>query len=215
MITRLPKVSLIGVIFIFTICSSLFAACPPDFSVECEIEAYGDGGCCSEDYPICCSPKAGGGCCLEDYPICCNDGYCYKDQRDCPSCPSGVALNNDETKLEVLRETRDTRLARTALGQSLIDLYYKHAEEISDILLTDRDLQITAANVVNGIAEKALSLNNNEKVNIDRGLVESILEVAELINKNASPNLRIAIKKVKKEIKRGNIFRKLGMTIRE
>jgi len=82
-------------------------------------------------------------------------------------------------------------------------------------LLTDRDLQIITANVVNEIVEKALSLNNNEKVNIDRSLVKSILEVANLINKNASPNLRRAIKKIKKEIKRGDIFRKLGMTIKE
>jgi hypothetical protein len=215
MITRLPKVSLIGIIFIFTTCSSLFAQCPPNDPIVCEAETYGNGGCCSEDYPICCSPIEGGGCCDAEYPICCSDDYCYKDQRDCPSCPSGVALNNDKTKLEVLRETRDTRLTRTARGQSLIDLYYKHSEEISDILLTDRDLQIITANVVNEIVEKALSLNNNEKVTIDRGLVKSILEVANLINKNASPNLRIAIKKVKKEIKRGTIFRKLGITIRE
>jgi hypothetical protein len=84
--------------------------------------------------------------------ICCFDDYFYQDQRDCP-CPSGVALNNDKTKLEVLKETRDTRLTRTALGQSLIDLYYKHYEEISDILLTDRDLQIITANVVNEIVQ--------------------------------------------------------------
>jgi hypothetical protein len=69
--------------------------------------------------------------------------------------------------------------------------------------------------VVNEIVEKALSLNHNETVNIDRGLVKRIVGVANLINKNASPNLRRAIKKVKKEIKRGTIFRKLGMTIRE
>jgi hypothetical protein len=123
-------------------------------------------------------------------------------------------LDNDETKLEILRETRATRLTRTALGQSLIDLYYKHSAEITDILRSDRNLQIIAANVVNNIAEKALSLNNNEKVNVDRALVKSILQVANAINKNASPSLRRAIKKVKKEIKRGTIFRKLGMTIR-
>ena len=212
---ELKKISLIGFIFIFTTCSSLFAQCPPDDPIVCEAETYGNGGCCSENYPICCSPIEGGGCCDAEYPICCSDDYCYKDQRDCPSCPSGVALNNDKTKLEVLRETRDTRLTRTALGQSLIDLYYKHSEEISDILRTDIELQILAGTVVNEMAEKALLLNNNEKVKIDRGLIKSILEVAHLINNNASPNLRRAIKKVRKEINRGTIFRQLGMTIRE
>lgn len=214
MITRLSRVSLIGIIFIFTLCSSLFAQCPTDSPIECEAASYGNGGCCPEDFPVCCSPIEGRGCCEAGYPFCCIDGYCYQDPRDC-LCPSGLVLSNDETKLEVLRDTRDTRLNRTALGQSFIDLYYKHAAEITDILRSDRNLQIIAANVVNEMAEKALSLNNNEKVNIDRGLIESILQVAHLVDKKASPTLRRAIKKVKKEIKRGTIFRKLGMTIKK
>jgi hypothetical protein len=215
MITRLPKVSLLGIIFIFTLCSSLFAQCPPDSPIVCETAAYGNDGCCREDFPICCSPSDGAGCCDADYPFCCSDGYCYTDPQDCRPCPIGLVLNNNKTTLEVLRETRDSRLTRTALGQSLIDLYYKHAAEISDILRTDIELQILAGSVVNEMAEKALLLNNNEKVKIDRGLIKSILEVAHLINNNASPNLRRAIKKVRKEINRGTIFRQLGMTIRE
>jgi len=217
MITRLPKVSLFGIIFIFTLCSPLFAQCPPDDPIVCAAETDGYDGCCPEDAPFCCSPREGGGCCGGEFPFCCvyDPDSCYRDPEDCRPCPSGVALNNDATKLEVLRETRDSRLTRTALGQSLIALYYKHAAEISDILRTDGELQILAGTVVHEIAEKAWLLNNNEKVRIDRGLVKSILAVAHLINNNASPNLRVAIKKVKKEIKRGTIFRQLGMTIRE
>lgn len=215
MITRLAKVSLFGIIFIFTLSSSLFAQCPPDSPIVCETAAYGNDGCCREDFPICCSPSDGAGCCDADFPFCCSDGYCYTDPQDCRPCPIGLVLNNNTTKLEVLRETRDTRLTRTALGQSLIDLYYKHSEEISDILLTDGDLQIIAVNVVNEIVEKAWLLNNNETVDIDRGLVKSIVAVANLINENASPNLRVAIKKIKKEIKRGTIFKQLGMTVRK
>ena len=69
--------------------------------------------------------------------------------------------------------------------------------------------------MVNEIVEKALSLNNNEKVSIDRDLIESILEVADLISEEASPELRRGIKKVKRAIRRGNIFRQLGITINE
>ena len=215
MITRLPKVSLIAIIFIFTICSSLFAQCPSDSPIVCEVETYGNGGCCSEDYPICCSPREGGGCCDAEFPFCCIDDYCYKDPQDCSPCPSGLVLNNDKTKLEVLRETRDTRLTRTALGQLLTDLYYKHTEEISDILFTDEELQKITANVVNEIAEKALSLNSNGRVSIDNNLIESVLEIADLISEDASPELRRGINKVKRVIRRRNIFRHLGITINE
>jgi len=60
---ELKKISLMGIVFIFTISSSLFAACPPDYPIVCEVETYGNGGCCSESHPICCSPIVGGGCC--------------------------------------------------------------------------------------------------------------------------------------------------------
>ena len=211
---ELKKISFMGIVFIFTICTSLFAACPPDYPIECETENYGNDGCCSLAYPICCSPRDGSGCCDADQPYCCPDDYCYKDQKDCP-CPSGLVLNNDKTKLEVLRDTRDTRLTRTALGQSLIDLYYKHTGEISSILLADEELQKITANAVNEIAEKALSLNSNGRVSIDNNLIESVLEIADLISEDASPELRRGINKVKRVIRRRNIFRHLGITINE
>ena len=46
-------------------------------------------------------------------------------------------------------------MARTALGRSLIKLYYKHSLEITSILLSDEELLSFVAPVVNEIAEKA------------------------------------------------------------
>jgi len=214
MITRITNISLICIVFIFTTSSYLLAQCPPNSPIVCEDETYGNNGCCREEYPICCSPREGSGCCDLEFPYCCPDDYCYKDPQDCP-CPTGLVLNNDKTKLEVLRETRDAKLTRTVLGRSLVDLYYTHAAEITDILLSDKDLQSRTTSVVNEIVEKAYSLNNNEKTSMDRGLVKRILVVANLIKNRASADLRIAIIKVKKEIRKGNIFKKLGVPIEE
>ena len=92
---------------------------------------------------------------------------------------------------------------------------YKHTGEISSILLADEELQKITANAVNEIAEKALSLNSNGRVSIDNNLVESVLEIADLISEDASPELRRGINKVKRVIRRRNIFRHLGITINE
>ena len=51
-------------------------------------------------------------------------------------CPCRTALHNDKTKLDVLRATRDLRMARTAFGRTLIKLYYRHSMELTSILLS-------------------------------------------------------------------------------
>ena len=159
--------------------------CPPDYPIDC-----GNGYCCSLAYPFCL------------YGV--DEGYCSQ-------CPAGAALNNDDVKLGVLREMRDTRMASATLGRSFISLYYEHAEEISDIMLADEKLLTVVANVLNEIVEKAALLNNNEVVSIDQKLIENILGAADAINKNASPDLKMTIENAKEEIKKGDIFRQLGI----
>jgi hypothetical protein len=182
--------------------TTISGSCPPDYPVDC-----GNGYCCSLAYPICC---ADGSCCQQIYPVCCADGYCYANQEDC-LCPTGLVLGNDEIKMNVLRKMRDDRMQSSKIGVSLIDLYYGHAEEISDILLGDDELIEIAADVVGEIVEKTAALNSNGEVNIGRELVDDILDLADKIDKDASPSLKTAIRKVKKEIEKGEIFRELGI----
>ena len=184
--------------------------CPPDYPMDC----LGDGTmCCPTSAPICCYGTIYYAyfCCYTDYPVCgtgADEGYCFEKK-----CGATGLLEDDEVKLDILRELRDTKMEGTKQGASLIDIYYEHTEEISDILLDDDGLKAITANVVAEIVEKAASLNNEEEVSIDRELVESILEIADAINADASPGLKRDIKKVKREIRRGTIFRQLGITV--
>jgi len=146
---------------------------------------------------------------------CAFNWYCLFVPIDSDCCPLRTALNNNETKLGVLRETRDLRMARTALGRSLIKLYYKHSLEITSILLSDEELLSIVTPVVNEIVEKAVAFNNHEKVSVDNALIEDISAAADLINEKASPELKTAIKRVKKQIKTGYIFRNFGITVND
>ena len=214
---RLQKISLISIVFTFAIClafptGSFACWATGDYMYECCWVCCEDADDCYNYYY---SETASYNCRFNWY-CAFNPIYCSSSES-CPGgdCFTSFTLDNDETKLDILREARDTKLASTALGVSLVALYYEHTEEISDILLADEDLLAIATNVLNEIVDKTVFLNNDEEVSIDRELVERILELADLISENASPSLRIAIKKVKKEIKRGNIFKQLGITISE
>jgi hypothetical protein len=173
-------------------------------------------------------PQLGKVCCNDpscDYTLnpemkCAFNWWCLVSplSEDCnytgePDCPFFYVLNKDETKLNILRETRDTRMVRTAFGRSLIKLYYKHSLEITSILFSDDELFLFVAAVVNEIAEKAVAFNNHEKVIINNALIEDILNVADLINEKASPDLKADIQRVKKQIKSGYIFRSFGITV--
>jgi hypothetical protein len=137
----------------------------------------------------------------------------YFQTLDVEFCPSESVLNHNTHKLGVLRRMRDTKMASTALGSSLIGIYYSHAGEISRILRADEDLKMMTTGVVEKIVGKAAVLNNNEKVKIDKELVTTILEIADEINKEAGPGLKMAIKNVKRIVKKGTIFKKLGVTV--
>ena len=139
--------------------------------------------------------------------------YCFANPFYC--CFATAALSNDETKLDVLRQTRDLRMARTAYGRSLIKLYYKHSLELTSILLSDEELLSFVTPVLNDIVEKAIAYNKHEKVSIDHALIEDVLEVADLINEKASPEFKAAIQRVKKQIKSGYIFRNFGMSVND
>ena len=106
-------------------------------------------------------------------------------------------------------------MSGSCLGASLTDLYYEHAEEVSEMLMNDQGLKMVTANLVEEIVEKADTLNSSGTVRIDRELVESILDLADKIAAHASPELKRAIAKVKKEIKKEYIFEQMGVTITE
>jgi hypothetical protein len=130
-------------------------------------------------------------------------------------CPFGYVLDDDQTKLDVLREIRDTRLLKTALGKSLVDLYYYHAEEVLTILLSDEDLLAITANITDAIVENSQEVTGSEVMVIDGALLESIVEVADLIDQEASPELKKTIQMLKRVIKKKVLFRKLGIAIDE
>ena len=50
-------------------------------------------------------------------------------------------LGGDQQALSLLRKFRDRELTKTPAGRKCIALYYRHAAEITTLLLTDEDLR--------------------------------------------------------------------------
>ena len=170
--------------------------------------------CCQDDQACqqyLSGDTRGSGCTFNWYCLF-RPGYCAGKCEGPGFCPFTV-LDDDQAKLDALREIRDTRLLKTPLGKSLVNLYYQHAEEVTTILIDDEDLLAIAANITDEILERALEADSDGEMIIDRELLESILEVMDLIDDEAGPELSRSIKMIQREMKRKELFRKLGITI--
>ena len=137
MITRLSRVSLIGIIFIFTLCSSLFAQCPPDYPIDCGIS-----GCCPLDAPVC-----GRGL---------NSDFCFEAGTNpyFPDCPILNLYGEDSKQAQVLRDFRDNVLSKTQEGQELIKLYYQWSPMIVQAMEDDEEFKQEIKNMTDGVIPK-------------------------------------------------------------
>jgi len=213
---KVHKVILMGIVFLLAI-----GLTSPEGSFACwftgQENTYECCTVCCQDQQACqqflSGDTRGSGCRFNWYCLF-NPIYCAVTVCEQPGfCPFITILDDDQTKLDVLRQIRDTRLLKTDVGVSLVELYYQHAEEVTTILIHDEDLLAIAANITDEIVESALEAESDGEMIIDRELVESALEVMDLIDDKASPELSRTIQMIQREMIRKKLFRKMGITI--
>ena len=134
MITRLSKISLIGIVFIFTICPAIFADCPPGYPIDC-----GNGWCCPLSHPVCGAGAYEGQC------------FSFATTTIPGGCPLAVVLENDETKLNILRLFRDSILSQTPEGQEIIRLYYQWSPAIVKAMEEDEEFKQDVKEMIDGV----------------------------------------------------------------
>jgi hypothetical protein len=67
-------------------------------------------------------------------------------------CPAKKALGENNPKLENLRDFRDSRLAQSAVGRRIINIYYNNADSINAALERSPALKAAARRVLEAIA---------------------------------------------------------------
>ena len=130
-----------------------------------------------------------------------------------PWCPMSLALYENEDDLSSLRKFRDERLSSTPLGQDYINLFYKHSDEVTLILLLNPDLISHTAEAIGKLLPVVDSLIKGEGINVDMETIKEIDILLDGIDAEASPSLKVDINKIKKDINRGELFKQLGIII--
>jgi hypothetical protein len=107
-------------------------------------------------------------------------------------CPFTV-LSKDLLVLGKLRQFRDDLLAKNETGQKLIQLYYRHSQEVSGILLKDLSLSLRGAAILKETIPGIYSLlgdSTGEDLLLTPLLVDRIKRLLEDISREGSAELK-------------------------
>ncbi|MBW2183104.1 MAG: hypothetical protein JRF49_04460 [Deltaproteobacteria bacterium] len=118
-----------------------------------------------------------------------------------------------QQKLVHLRRFRDEKLLSSDTGKEYVDLLYNHSEEVDSLLEENPDLSAYTAEVMDNLEPEATALLNGEEITISKALIGDIVALLTEFETEASPGLKVTIKRAKRMIKRGTIFKLLGITI--
>jgi hypothetical protein len=118
-----------------------------------------------------------------------------------------------QERLVHLRRFRDEKLLSNDTGKEYVDLLYNHSEEVDFLLEDNPDLSAYTAEVMDKLEPDATALLNGEEITISKELVGDIVALLTEFEAEASPGLKVTIKRATRMIKRGTIFKLLGITV--
>jgi C1A family cysteine protease len=128
----------------------------------------------------------------------------------------GTMLGEHEEKpLSLLRRFRDTVLVRNHAGNEWVKLLYKNSEEIASVLMENPTLVTEAGEVINELLPGVRTLLESGMMELSEDESEHIQSFLSQFEIKASPQLRLALRKAKKAMRKGKLFKQLGVTINE
>ena len=124
--------------------------------------------------------------------------------------PAGLLLSGDQEQLSTMGAFRDTIMARSVYGTGLIELYYKHALELTAILQADPALFAEVQNLLALRMAQFESSLDTGMFGIPPEMRPAIITVLGKIADQAGPELSAAIIKLMKDLDNDEFFQSIN-----
>jgi len=92
-------------------------------------------------------------------------------------------------------------------------LFYRHALEVTAILVKNPAIAADARTMLNTMLPEVKVVVQGKSVTISQAEINKIISVLNEIGREASPDLKRSIQRIKKDIKQKKILNKLGIKI--
>ncbi|MCX5887156.1 MAG: SBBP repeat-containing protein [Proteobacteria bacterium] len=126
-------------------------------------------------------------------------------------CAVSFVLSEEPQNINLIRKLRDEILLSIPEGAQYIQLFYENSPEIISIMKQNPAIREKAYNLFQTSFPYVLSRLLGNKVTIPSEVVNEIERLCDAMSREASPSLKEDIKKVKTDLKSGELFRKFGI----
>ena len=117
--------------------------------------------------------------------------------------------------LPFLRTLRDEVLANKEIGRKHIFLAYSNSLEILKLFLRNSSLIDETKEVIDGLMPGIHTLLDGGEMELSKNQLHDLKSLLTRFEEKAAPRFRNAIRKVKRDIDRGEIFEQLGIAVIE
>ena len=117
--------------------------------------------------------------------------------------------------LLLLRVFRDEVLLNTDVGREYTFLLYDNSLEIAILLLQEPSLTTHTREVIDELLMSVESLLYNDEMETSQDTLDNFVSLLEQFESKASPKLKTAINKVRREIYKGEILKQLEISVSE
>jgi len=126
---------------------------------------------------------------------------CKAPEEGLNPCFLERVFENQPHKLHKLRIIRDTILSRDLGGSEYIKLYYRYSSEITEIYSSYPEIKKKTREVLQHLIPRIILASEGEKKGLGSSMTSELVYLLEEYAQVASPGLRLAVKKIKEELK--------------
>jgi len=120
-----------------------------------------------------------------------------------------------DENLLLMRVFRDEIMLNTEVGRGYVFMLYDNSLEIAILLLQEPSLTSKTREVIDELLMSVESLLYHDEMKISQDTIENFVSLLNDFEANASPKLKTAISKLKKDINKREVVEQLGIAISE
>jgi C1A family cysteine protease len=122
-----------------------------------------------------------------------------------------MLLDEEEGALSLLRRYRDEVLVPLPAGKKYVELLYKHSGEVAAIFMENPSLMADAGKLISGLLPEIRDSLEGKEMKLSKKEIANIESLLNRFEAGVSPGLKLAIRKVRMDLRKGKIFKQLGI----
>ena len=126
-------------------------------------------------------------------------------------CPAEVALEGESSSINMLRNFRTTVLAKNDIGRKYTNLYYRHAAELTKLIIAHEEIRAEVIELILDIMPDINLLLEGEEALLSPEMKKELEALIDSLESYASPRLKKSLNMIRKDIKNSELLQKLGV----